>query len=295
MRAAPAAAATYLAANNVTARADLWTITLVDGTTVYRWTSYDADLTVGGNTYLSAGASAPLVRRGPYRQSIGLEIDTLDLTINGQGFTIGGKALGLLGIQGYFDGARVRLDHLIMPTPGDVSLGAISSFFAGRVAGVEPRGVDLLVRLKSELETLNVMLPRFTIQPSCGNAVFDANCGLVRATWTDAAQVSASTTTTIATTSATPVAHGSGWYDLGVVTFTSGLLAGRRFSVASSAVASSTLTLTLAMPLTSLPTGGDTFTITTGCDRTRSTCVTKYSNLSRWRGYPHVPSPESGS
>lgn len=294
MRTAPGALKTYLdAGGNTTLRADLVALTLVDGSTIYRWTTWDRDLVVGGQTYRTVGTLGPLVRRGRYSQSARLSVDTLDLSLIGGAFTIGGLSLGLSAIRGYFDGARVQIDHLIMPAPGDVSLGPISSFFEGRVASVEPRGPDLSLRVKSELEALNVMLPKFLLQPSCGNTVFDVNCGLVKATYTTAATVSGSTSAAITTATAGITGKAAHYYQLGVITFTSGVLSGQTFAVAESIAGA----LTLALPLATLPSNGDTFSAVPGCDRKRATCATKWaaSNLAQFRGYPHIPAAEGGA
>jgi hypothetical protein len=61
--------------------ADLYTVTLADGS-VYRWTTFDQDVVVNGVTYLRAGKSnVPLFKRGPIREVAGLEVATLELTL----------------------------------------------------------------------------------------------------------------------------------------------------------------------------------------------------------------------
>jgi len=58
--------------------ADLYTITLASGT-VLRYTSADVDTSHAGQTFSARG---PLIRRGQVRTVLGLEVDTLDITIN---------------------------------------------------------------------------------------------------------------------------------------------------------------------------------------------------------------------
>lgn len=292
MRTLPAGLATWLAANNVTHRADTFKVTLADGT-IYRWTTFETDLVISANTFLAGGTgAAPLVKRGPYSQNSRLVIDTLDLELLGKGFTIGGIALPLKAAQGYFDFARVQVDHIIMPTPGDVTtFGPIASFFEGRVAQVEPVGPNVHLRLKSELEALNVMLPKFLAQPACGNVIYDTNCALVKASWTDPGTVSSSTTTTVTTGTAAITAKAADFYNGGVIRFTSGALSGLRRAIADWA----TPTLTLALPLPSAPAGGVTFDVYPNCLGQKTQCNSKFSNLVHFRGYPHVPTQEGGS
>jgi uncharacterized phage protein (TIGR02218 family) len=145
----------------------------------------------------------------------------------------------------------------------------------------------------SELEALNVLLPKFVLQPACGNTLFDANCGLVRATYTTAGTVSASSSAAITTATAGLTAKPPNYYQLGVLTFTSGALSGTRLAISSSSGGA----LTLALPLSPLPANGDAFGIVPGCDRKRATCATKFaaSNLPQFRGFPHIPAAEGGS
>jgi len=288
----PTGLAAWLAANNVGHSADLLTVTLLDGT-IYRWTTWGNSLVVSGNTYLAYGlGTAPLVKRGPYTRRSRLTVDTLDFDLNGKGVTLGGVAMPLRAVQGYFDGARVQLDVLIMPTPGDVTtFTPISSYFEGRVAFVEPVGPRVRLRCKSELELLSLKLPKFLAQPSCGNVVYDTNCALVKATYTDAATATGGTTATVTTATAAVTGKAAAYYELGVVKFTSGSLSGLRRSVKVSLAG----TITLALPLPSAPQAGDTFTIFPGCDRSRTMCNAKFSNLVHFRGYPHIPTAEGGA
>lgn len=296
MRIAAGALKTWLdAGNTVSFRADLYTLTLIDAT-VYRWTSWERNLVVSGNTFLaSIGGAAPLVKRGLYRQKTGLAVDTLDVTLNANGFTIGGKALGLQATQGIFDGARLKVDHLIMPSPGDVSLGPIASWFEGRIASVDPMGPQVVLRVKSELEALNIALPRFMLAPSCGNIVYDTNCGLARASFTIAGTASGTLTTTqVQSTTAGIIAKATGYFNLGVLAFTSGANNGVRRAVTAHTLSGGTAIITLALPLLTAPAASDTFTVYPGCARTTTDCINKFSNIARHRGYPLVPRGETG-
>jgi uncharacterized phage protein (TIGR02218 family) len=293
LRPAPAPLIAFLAANRQAVRADLITVTLVDGTTKYRWTTAPYDLTVSAVTYSSArGAAGPLITRAGYRQSGRLAVDTLDVVLDGTGFTIGGRTLGALAVSGYFDGARIQIDHLVMASPGDISLGPLVSMFEGRV-NAEPRGRDVVLRCTSELIALNVMTPQFVIAPKCGNQVYDANCALSKAGFTLAGTVSGSTTKTITTASAALTAKAAGYFVLGTLSFTSGALAGVKRAVS----AWTGTVFTLSIPLASTPANGDAFTVYPGCDGKRATCAdaTKFNNLTHYRGYPHAPAAEGGS
>jgi uncharacterized phage protein (TIGR02218 family) len=286
MKTAPAAILAFLATRPTAMyRADLFTITLRDGST-YRWTSADLDIKVGANTWLANGA---VLSRGNLRQTSRLEVDTLDVILGGT-LKIGGTPLALLAANGLFDEARLQIDHLIGAYPGDVSMGPIMAWYEGRVAGVDPDPLQVRLSVRTELETLStVMLPKFLFVPACLHAVYDPNCGLDRADFTLAGAASGSPTTLLVPT-ATPAltAKAAGYFNLGVLAFTTGVNAGRRRAVR----AWDGTTFTLALPLPAAPIAGDTFTVYPGCARTKIDCDEKFDNLINFRGFVHIPSTE---
>ena len=89
----------------------------------------------------------------------------------------------------------------------------------------------------------------------------------------------------------------SGWYDLGVVTFTSGANTGvsrtvKQFipGIDSTLLATLTFTLPWPHPITS----GDLFTIYPGCNKQKSTCASsKFNNLQHFSAEPYIPVPET--
>jgi uncharacterized phage protein (TIGR02218 family) len=291
MRSAPVALKNYLAANNVAWRADLLTLTLLD-TTVFRWTTWATDLVVGGNTFRAAGANGPQIKRSRIQQNARLKIDEVEVSLFSNGYTVGGKSLQLFAAQGWFDGARVQIDHLVMPTPGDVSLGAVTSWFEGRVGAVRLEAQEVSLHIDSELAVLNQPLPKFRVQAACGYAVYDANCGLNRASFTLTGTVSAATSSSLfATASAAITAKATGYFELGVLQFTSGALNGQKRAVSKWVAGANQFTM--ALPFTGTPGVGDSFSVYPGCDRKRATCLNRFNNLVAFRGFPHIPAPES--
>jgi uncharacterized phage protein (TIGR02218 family) len=290
-------------------RADLITVTLQDGTTKYRWTTCERSIVSGGNTFLAGdGLNAPIIKASPFKQSSRLSIDTMDLTLTPGGFVIGGKGMGQLAREGYFDGSRIQRDHLVGPDyQTAVANGPIDSLYEGRIGQMSPAGPRFTLRSKSELVALNVMLPRYKLQATCGNVVYDADCGISRAAFTVAGTASGTPTViSIATTSAAVIAKATNWFKLGVLTFTSGALNGTRVDVQGYVLSGGTGTFTLAIPLSVAPLAGDTFAVYPGCPRTRAACaafpnaIGVTNNLASlptgaYRGFPFIPNPESGS
>jgi len=203
-------------------------------------------------------------------------------------YLIGGVALGALATSGHFRGAAVVIDRVFGEHGGDVALGRVASIYAGSVAVAEPDGYDLRVRVKSIIERLNLRLPRYIFSPQCGHPIYSTACGVARATYTQAGTVSASTATTVTTATAGITALGGAYYDLGVLLFTSGALAGKRFSIASWA----SPVFTLSMPLLVQPEVGDSFSAWPGCDRQFHTCADRFDNTRNHRGFPSMPKKE---
>jgi hypothetical protein len=100
-----------LLAGHQFAIADLFTITLRDGTELH-YTSCDIDLEYSGDTYL---ANVLKIQRGPINSSVGVEVDAVELTIlAGTSDTIQGLPIPAFVRNGGFDGARVLIRRAFM-------------------------------------------------------------------------------------------------------------------------------------------------------------------------------------
>jgi uncharacterized phage protein (TIGR02218 family) len=276
-------------AGNAFICADLYTLTTLDGA-VYRWASADADVVVGANTFLASGLTNPVVTRGNVTWTSTAEIAVLEVTLGSGGSAlVGGKNLCLAGVDGYFYGATLKLERLFLPGWGDASLGTCN-WFEGVVAGVDPSSIETVLHVRSKMERLEQMFPRFLVMPTCQNQLFDAQCGLSKTSATfhvDTTAAAGSTVTTLVTAVANPGTV-TGW-----VVFTSGANSGKRRMI--SAVASST-SMTLAVPLPVAPTVGDAVTVYIGCDKRNTTCqAAPFANLLRFRGFPDVPREEASA
>ena len=264
--------------------ADLFTFTLSDASAL-RYTSGDGDLTVLGNVFSSVG---PFLTRGPTRSIIGLEVDTLEINfLVNSSVLIGSVPLAQFASAGGFDGARLALWRTFMATYGDVSAGYLIQF-VGRVADLEATRTGVRMNVNSDIELLNVMLPRNVYQAGCRHKLYDAGCSLTQATFTTANAAAGGSTRYVVNST---LAQADNYFDLGVIAFTSGVNSGLTRTVKSYANASGAVTL--AYPLRTAPTAGDTFDIYPGCDKTSSTCDTKFSNVVNFGGFPTIPAPET--
>lgn len=295
MKSAPGALITLLNSANKFLMADLYTITLFDGT-VYYWTSADTAIVYppAGQSYSCAvegGTTVPLIKRGATKTILGLEVDDLEIVLSQGGgqVLLGGIPLSMAAANGVFDGANVIVTRVFMATWGDTTPGGVV-LFSGAVAHVEPTSTTVKLTLKSDLDQLLVAMPRNLFSPACTHALFDAGCGLTRASYVVAGTIAGSPTPT-SSAFATNLTQADGYFQLGVLIMTSGPAVGARSAVKSYVNAAGALTL--ALPLKATPVAGNTFTIIPGCDKSQATCTAKFANLARFRGFPFIPKPES--
>ena len=134
--------------------------------------------------------------------------------------------------------------------------------------------------------------PRNVYSPSCGRVLYDTGCGVSRSANTTTGTVTSGSSGTFSTSLTAAAAD---FYDLGVITFTSGSNSGVTRSIKTQA-AGGNITVVPALPAT--PLAGDAFTIYPGCDKSQGTggCGKFYSTtnvLLHHRGFPYVPPPET--
>lgn len=103
---------------------------------------------------------------------------------------------------------------------------------------------------------------------------------------------------TITTDSGATWVSMNGAYTLGFVTFVTGQNTGFTGSVKTTTLAAvgspptTLLQVQLSKPMPFLVAGGDTITLTAGCDKTTATCANAFDNLIHFGGMPYVPNPE---
>lgn len=264
--------------------ADLYTITTVQGQ-VYRYTNYDFNLVVAGELYRADG---PLISREGISLSLGIEVDSLSVTID----TTDNEKFGDMSViqafhNGQMDGARFKLERIFMDinTPTDTSAGTIK-LFEGRIIEPELDRNSIQVSVASDLDELNVQMPRNLYQPSCTNTLFDGACGLLRESYAVTTSIEANSTTSRILCS---MNQPQGWFTQGVIEFTQGVNAGLKRTVRLHE--SSALLLTL--PLLEQPEVGQIIKVYPGCDKRLETCDNRFNNRTRFRGAPFIPAPET--
>jgi uncharacterized phage protein (TIGR02218 family) len=266
--------------------ADLYTITLKTGPAL-RYTSWDANLTVLGNTFLTG---PPNIARSAIEEKLGMDVATLEVTIEASLTDVinGVPILQAIG-QGLFDGAVFRIDRLFMDSASN-QIGTVIRFsgFIGALDELTRSFAKLSVNAGTAY--LSMQLPAVILQPGCTNTLFDARCGLVKVSFAEANVVQAGSTVNKLLSLST---KGDGYYDNGQIAFTSGANAGLVKAVRTYFSTGGPF-FTFNSPLPFAPSAGDAFTAYPGCDKTQATCASpKFSNLVNFEGFPYVPAPET--
>lgn len=276
----------YLLNNSVYTMCDLVTITPISGS-VIRLTDADVDITLSGNTF---SHNTYQFKRSNTKIHIGLQVDDMDFIIfDIASNLINGHTLYQSCVNGYFDNAQIKVERL-MNCYGAYSTLYKLWMFEGNVSQANPSRYEIKLKVKSELEKLNLPQPRNIYQPTCVNTLFDNCCGLLSGDYDETGTVGTVTSTTVfqAAVTGTPAADE---YNLGYVSFTSGANTGVKRSIKTQ-TGTTTVTLTLFYPLPYLPATSDTFDILPGCDKTYAGGCTKFLNTDNFRGFDFIPRNE---
>jgi uncharacterized phage protein (TIGR02218 family) len=157
--------------------------------------------------------------------------------------------------------------------------------FTGDASDVQSKDImQVQVTWRPQTERFNLQIPKNVYQPSCANTLFDGACLLDRSSFQDAVTATGATDG-LRMTFASDSAQADGYFDLGAILFETGANAGLRRTVRTFAGGAFTMMQPLPNPVAS----GDTFTAWPGCDRTLTTCTSKFNNRIHFRGEPWIP------
>jgi len=268
MKSATSQLAAHLAGETTTL-ATCWKVTRRDGE-VFGFTDHDFDLTVDGQVYEA--------RTGYTRSAVhaiaDLSVDNLDIESALDSETLNAADLR----AGVWDGAEVEIFL--------INWAALSQ---GRI--ILKRGtigqIDLKDTVfKAELRGLTQALSQQIVElytPDCRADLGDARCNVDIAALNVAGSVTAVTDRYGFTDSSRTEADG--YWNGGLVTWTSGENAGRKMEVGTFAAGM----FSLFLPMPSEIALGDTYSVYPGCDKTFATCKSRFNNVLNFRGEPHVP------
>ena len=259
----------------VTSLSSCWKIIRSDGM-VYRFTDHDQDLTIEGELYLASEG----YNRSALKGSSGTDTDEMELT----GF-LQHDALSEQDLKaGQFDYAEILFFLVNWQAP---SMGVIPlrKGWLGEVSWSDGF-------FQAELRGLSNALKRqigAVYTPECQADLGDARCRIDLEASSFDDEIDTVTDHQVFTLKN----HAGPDQDLtgGVLSFTSGLNAGRKVEIASWKALDKTLFLFLAAPF--LPQAGDQVRISPGCDKRYVTCRDRFNNLTNFRGFPHIPGTDA--
>jgi hypothetical protein len=268
-------------------RAELYTFTLEDGSTIHRWTSWDRDLVIGADTFTSQG---PFLKRSKWNVTNTMQVPELTINLLALNDSFAGGANIKTQIRnGLFRGATFLLQDLYMPTPGDVVTLGTMDLFGGVIAGITIEGAKAEITARGKNNLLDQYAPHAIYQPGCFHAFCDAGCTLLRASFTASFTVGSSPTASFLPWASAPA--DPTLYIGGELTMTSGPAMGQSRDIAA---ADGTGVTMESRCMTCRP-AGDTFDALRGLRLYQSSgngrsCADR-ANEQNYFGFPFIPPP----
>jgi uncharacterized phage protein (TIGR02218 family) len=253
----------------VTTLATCWKITRTD-TKELGFTDHDSPLEIDGLTYDSVAGFTP----SAIESKSNMSVDNLDL----EGQTFPSKITEADLLAGKYDFAEVEI---FLVNYADLTQGKLVQR-RGRLGEVTLNRQYFRAEIRGLTQHLSQTIGQ-VYSPSCRAILGDSRCKVNLASFT----VSASVSEVISrqTFKSSALTQNAGWFVGGEVIWTSGDNAGARMEVKEF----SATQVVLALPMGKTIQPGDGFDIVAGCDKTKESCIGKFSNIINFRGEPDVP------
>ena len=235
------------------------------------FTSLDEDIEFEGETYLSN----PGFFVEDYNNSQELKSDEFEVIGLFEDESITQEDIK----KGLLDDAKVEI-FLIDYESSTGDKAVLQKGFISKV--ISQDGESFRAEISSFADKLNKNITD-VYSPQCRAKLGDAKCGVDLQALTFSGSVSsADSDVRFADSTLTQT---DGYFNYGIIKFTSGKNQGYSMEVKNFLRG----LIELILPLPEAPEIGDEFTISAGCDKQFSTCVSKFNNAANFRGEPHVP------
>ena len=259
-----------------------FTQTTPSGTTTWRLTNFERDLTNGGHTWTSAP-----IECGDITETATLERSTVSLKTR----NFAGNPLALL--------IPFMLEWPLMLeiSEADIAASAASnlrSYFYGEVGNCDCEPPFLNAECATLSSIFDRQIPRRLYQRNDNWNLFETANGLLAANWQwNAVVVSYDVNTavlvvgTITSSNGAPLtAH---YFAAGYLTVTTAGAVQARMIGDNAAPAAGQMVVQLSAPLATAPSVGDVVNIFAGYDGTAATAISKFNNYSHFGGFPFMP------
>lgn len=248
----------------------LWKITRADAT-VFGFTDCSRDITYSGTDYLAATGHTP----SSIKTTSTLGVDNLEVAS-----VLDSSTITEADIQaGLWDFAQVEIMLVNYLSLADGHMMLRKGWFGNVKTGRN----NFIAELRGMMQPLQQTIGR-VYTPACDAVLGDARCGVTLGSYTVTGAVTTATSARVFTDTARTEADG--YFDGGLITWTSGNNDTYQMEVKTS-TAAGVITLQQEMPNATVI--GDTYSLSAGCDKLLATCKTKFSNVVNFRGFPHVP------
>lgn len=252
-----------------------WRVTRRDGVQM-GFTDHDRDVDFDGTTFEAAtGFSASEIN-----ESVGLGVDNLEVSGALSSSRLTEEDLS----AGFYDDAEVELYRVDWQAPENRilmrtgSIGEVSR--SGIAFKAEVRG------LAHYLQQPKGRLFQYTCDADVGDARCMVNLNLASYLGNGAVLEFESSRKFKATLLGT---FPNDFFSRGLLEFTSGPALGQKLEVKAHVKRNGVVTIECWEPVREPLTDGVTFDVRAGCDKTITTCRTKFANAENFRGFPHMP------
>lgn len=239
----------------------------INGTTHYRYTSADGDVTYGGNTYIAVPIARGAVEATSETARLALEITCA-------------RSLGVLDLFALMPPDQIVSVTLRRLHAGD---GEAITLWMGRVLNVTLNNESAGIHCESVYTSLKRVGLRRLYQKGCPHVVYGSGCGLDRNAFKATKSVSAVAGTDV--TLAAMGAFADGHFAGGYLEWESaaGIFERRAIRAQVAGV------VTISFPLPGLAAAASV-NLYPGCDHTLATCAAKFGNRLNYGGQPYYPS-----
>lgn len=255
----------------VTTLSTCWKLTRKDGV-VMGFTDFNEALTVEDVTYQALGAYSPTT----VQTTAALAVDNLEVmgVLDAPMQTITEADIR----AGLYDFARIEI---FMVNHADLSMGVIQ-LRSGWIGEITIKRGEYVAELRGLLQKLQQPLGKL-YSNQCRADLGDSDCTVNLASFTVNTSVDTVTNDFIFTAS---INYVTGWFQGGLITWTSGLNTGLQMEVK---VFTTPGSFQLVEPMPYTVGVGDTFSVYAGCDKTTGACKNKFNNMINFRGEPFIP------